>query len=668
MKTKFILSLLIGLAYCGLRSQNLSTGIDNFGNALPIGATDPNWIIASSPLLPLTNAQVCTFYAGFWEPTPVAGTNAGWINFSGDPYGGSIGGLYIFERPFSISNGISGFVCNFSATSDDALDSLQLVAPDQSTITVAIPYLAPYNLGPLAGYTVTNPMPGIWKVRAFCNFVDAAAGFLLSGHIDTLIGGAPLPCCDGNILRNGDFEDGYYSSIGDGGSFNGCGSAFPASYATDWCGVGTPQYVLFGGANNYGITLWGIGQTFQTGEAFYQNVSIVAGSTYQTRFDGIFRDINPTAPDSIIFKFWASNTAPTSVNDPAGVLIGEYVVKNTNWGTYELPLWTAPNAYQYAYVSIHNGSLVNDGMYACWGGIDNICITPDTLVIGEVLPCCNSNLVANADFEDGYHSNTGDGGSFTGCNSAFPNSYATNWCGVGTPQYIQYATTNNYGITMWGIGQNFQAGEGFYQAMPIGSSGNICTYNLRFDGLFRDINPNSPDSIVFKFWAYNIAPNTVNAPGGVLIGEYSVKNTSWGRYTLPEWTTTNTYQYLFVSIHNSSLVNDGAYACWGGIDNICLQNTACLVGITDGDGMAAEPILFPNPAGEKLTLRAATDAAEIASVEVVDLLGRTFVAPFISVSAREVQVDISRIPAGSYVLRVQYQDGSQVVVKKFVKL
>ncbi len=187
-------------------------------------------------------------------------------------------------------------------------------------------------------------------------------------------------CCSGNILQNRDFEDGL--RVGNGG-FTGCTSS-SGSYVTDWCGIGTPQYVFPSTLNSWAVTLWGIGDTFLSGEALYQQVSFIAGNTYQISFRGYFSDQVPTGPDSVIFRFRAYVNVPNGLNDPSGTTIGEFSVKNNSHspGAYVLPKWYPQLNYNYLMISVHNGSLVDHGDYVSWGTIDEVCVSDSALATG----------------------------------------------------------------------------------------------------------------------------------------------------------------------------------------------------------------------------------------------------------------------------------------------
>ncbi len=185
---------------------NVSTGVDNSGINVTVGAPDPNWQISGNPLVP--TPIVCSFISGNWQPTPVIGTNAGWINDTGVNSGANSPVNYTFERPFAITTGTTSFSCNFAIAWDDQLISFELVRPDLTTISPTVVPASNVNLlsSPILN-TVTNPMVGTWKIRAVVAFADRFAGFLLSGNIAvaTPSGTVPTftqigPICSGTAL------------------------------------------------------------------------------------------------------------------------------------------------------------------------------------------------------------------------------------------------------------------------------------------------------------------------------------------------------------------------------------------------------------------------------------------------------------------------------------
>lgn len=188
-------------------------------------------------------------------------------------------------------------------------------------------------------------------------------------------------CCDGNLLTNSDFEIGNSSGPG---SFSGCSTT--GNYVTDWCGSGSPQYrYTLGNLSTRGIIMWGIGENFSAGEGIYQAVNITAGDTISLRFDGRFSDQVPTGPDSVILRFAAFTSAPTATNAAGGTIIGEFVLKNTYWGSFHLPCWVADANYNYLQISPRNGSLANSGQYVSWVFMDNVCMTNHCLDTGSIV-------------------------------------------------------------------------------------------------------------------------------------------------------------------------------------------------------------------------------------------------------------------------------------------
>ncbi len=181
---------------------NISTGIDNSGAAIALGAADPNWVISAGPGGPVTH-RVASF-PGYWQPTPVSLTNACWINSTGtynDP-----AGINTFDRDFVIPSGVSSFTTAFGVAWDDVLVSLELIPPTGPAIPLAVPSAPAYTVSPNIGYTVSSPVPGTWKVRAKVQFIDQIGGFILSGYISTNCGNSPPPCDCNSLAADFDYS------------------------------------------------------------------------------------------------------------------------------------------------------------------------------------------------------------------------------------------------------------------------------------------------------------------------------------------------------------------------------------------------------------------------------------------------------------------------------
>lgn len=84
------------------------------------------------------------------------------------------------------------------------------------------------------------------------------------------------------------------------------------------------------------------------------------------------------------------------------------------------------------------------------------------------------------------------------------------------------------------------------------------------------------------------------------------------------------------------------------------------VGVAEPDPRTAF-LAYPSPAANVLHLEAAQPMAEVA---IVDLSGRTLLHR--SVASRQQHMDVSRLAAGSYVVRIRWADGS-VSAKAFSK-
>ncbi len=232
---------MVFLTGSNLLAQNVSTGTDNAGNSIPVGAVDPNWVITAGPVMP-TAYRVVSHPS--WEPTPVLGTNAGWINGTGTLYNNPPG-IYTFERSFTISNSISSFTTNFDVAVDDVLLTLELIDPTGAAIPLAPPPSSPF-LQPVPNYTQVAPMMGTWKIRARVFFADPLGGWLLSGYIRTTCGDEPCNCedlqpifdytinlCEGTFYAGGDIPDCLHDIKYDwyvNGSYVGSGTPFTYTF------------------------------------------------------------------------------------------------------------------------------------------------------------------------------------------------------------------------------------------------------------------------------------------------------------------------------------------------------------------------------------------------------------------------------------------------------
>jgi len=74
------------------------------------------------------------------------------------------------------------------------------------------------------------------------------------------------------------------------------------------------------------------------------------------------------------------------------------------------------------------------------------------------------------------------------------------------------------------------------------------------------------------------------------------------------------------------------------------------IGTGISDQVVGGPLVFPNPASDRLFVMAEIGSA-ITQVRMIDMAGRAFVAPVVQQGA-QVAVDVSSIPIGSYLLEL----------------
>lgn len=193
MKHKLLLlALLVQAVLFGHAQIQVSTGLNAaLTGAEPIGNIDPHWIIASSPNPAGTPARVSNAFPGYWQPTPIGGTNAGWINVPGHAYGSNLPGIYVFERNITIPANTVSLTCNFRVAFDDQLVAVELVSPSSSTTPLPVVPTTAYYLSQPITTAIASPQAGVWKIRATVDFIDAIGGFLLSGNVDIKVN---APC------------------------------------------------------------------------------------------------------------------------------------------------------------------------------------------------------------------------------------------------------------------------------------------------------------------------------------------------------------------------------------------------------------------------------------------------------------------------------------------
>ena len=178
---KKIFSLLL-LCCCSVLSMagviNVSTATTSAGAYVPPPNADPFWKVNG------LTSYVLASYAPYWQATPVAGTNAGWIapnaNLNNQPVA-----LHTFERSFYIAPCTKNFTTDFGVAYDDSLVSLELISPGGvatplPVATLSQPY---YQLTAPIVYSINCPAAGTWKIRAKIRFLDNVGGYMLSGYI-----------------------------------------------------------------------------------------------------------------------------------------------------------------------------------------------------------------------------------------------------------------------------------------------------------------------------------------------------------------------------------------------------------------------------------------------------------------------------------------------------
>lgn len=202
-KLLFYLMLLISLNNYA-QTINVSTGVTATGQPVTQTTPDPNWNIVSGPagFIP-QQAFVVPTYTFNWQPTPIAVTNAQWVNTVTNFV--SITGDYIYERSFNVGSGTTSLNCNFGIAFDDTLISLELIPPTGAAIPLTVVSSNFYNISNPITNSISNPAIGTWKIRAKINYFDYVGGFMLSGYVTLANSGTTCSATasDFNSLYNG---------------------------------------------------------------------------------------------------------------------------------------------------------------------------------------------------------------------------------------------------------------------------------------------------------------------------------------------------------------------------------------------------------------------------------------------------------------------------------
>lgn len=162
-------------------SVNVSTGLNNAGLPVTIGSTD-NWALVSAPVgVPLVNKA--TNPHPYWQPTPIAGTNAQWVNHAGSMY--VTPGVYVLERSINVPSGTGTITTNFGMAVDDTLLNLELIPPTGPAIPLSL-IATTYSVSTpiVQTFPVTAANTGVWRIRATVQFIDGLGAFILSGYVD----------------------------------------------------------------------------------------------------------------------------------------------------------------------------------------------------------------------------------------------------------------------------------------------------------------------------------------------------------------------------------------------------------------------------------------------------------------------------------------------------
>jgi hypothetical protein len=201
---KLLFALLVCITSITSYAQtiNISTGDGTSG----AGATDPEWKVNSAAAITVPS------YAGYWQPTPIQGCGARWLNPTA-VVGTQAPGFYTYERTIPVSVGIKTLSLNFQVAYDDVLTSLELVPPTGPAIPLTAVNPKPYFLSKAINTSQdVCGKTGLWKLRAKVQYIDALGAFILCGTANLIQG----ECCDCKKPTNTNINFSLTTTLGGG--------------------------------------------------------------------------------------------------------------------------------------------------------------------------------------------------------------------------------------------------------------------------------------------------------------------------------------------------------------------------------------------------------------------------------------------------------------------
>lgn len=154
-------------------------------------------------------------------------------------------------------------------------------------------------------------------------------------------------------------------------------------------------------------------------------------------------------------------------------------------------------------------------------------------------------------------------------------------------------------------------------------------------------------------------------PSGVVVKAEHIQTT--GGNDEPECITRDANDNIYIGggFSGSMTINGNTYASAGGNTDafIAKYGVTCPVGIDENSTVNDDIIIYPNPAYDKLNVEIKGKGA--ATLSIINLLGETVFRKEIAKNQNRVDVDVSGLPSGMYMLKSESEHA--FASQKFVK-
>ena len=172
------------------------------------------------------------------------------------------------------------------------------------------------------------------------------------------------------------------------------------------------------------------------------------------------------------------------------------------------------------------------------------------------------------------------------------------------------------------------------------------------------------DSVVLS--VYNL-PSFYVGPDVSMLLSHTIQLDAGAGYSGYLWSTTEVTQVINV-VGTDVGIGTHAYSCTVTDAHGCQNNDGLVVTVLDDAGIenaaSSESIkVYPNPANDKVVISFKDNTLTNIDLRVLNLLGETVIQSVIENSGKQIELDVTKLSAGTYILHLW--SGDQSLVQRF---